>query len=203
VPELLELLPVAAAAFAVPQFWPQVRKLFRTRDVGGLSWAWAALTSVNNAAWFCYFVGSAYWAALLPSASVTTLAGALAVVLAHGGRMTTRSAGIVTAWSLALAIAYASNGLAGLGLLLTGAMVVQVAPSLWVAYTAPRPTGISAGTWGLVAGELSCWLAYGLYQGDPRLVTLGCIGVTASALMLGRVLFLSTPDATGATADLD
>jgi hypothetical protein len=39
----------------------------------------------------------------------------------------------------------------------------------------------------LILGELSCWLAYGLYRSDPRLVVLGVGGVTASVLMLARV----------------
>src|SRR4029453_13180752 len=51
----------------------------------------------------------------------------------------------------------------------------------------PTPTGVAAGTWLLVLGELSCWTIFGLYQGDLRLLTLGVTGVTASALMLARI----------------
>src|SRR5262249_47529468 len=32
-----------------------------------------------------------------------------------------------------------------------------------------------------------CWLAFGLHKSDPRLITLGTTGVTASALMLARI----------------
>ena len=78
-------------------------------------------------------------------------------------------------------------GRTGLGALLTGAFVVQVTPSIWTAYRTPRPTGISSGTWFLILGELSCWLTFGLYQSDPRLITLGVTGVMASALMLARI----------------
>ena len=78
----LDYAPIAAAAFAIPQFLPQLRKLHRTDDPAGVSWPWAALTSVNNAAWFAYFALSAYWAALVPSSSATLLAGALATMLA-------------------------------------------------------------------------------------------------------------------------
>jgi len=39
----------------------------------------------------------------------------------------------------------------------------------------------------LILGELSCWLAFGLHKSDPRLITLGTTGVTASALMLARI----------------
>ena len=56
----LDYAPVAAAAFAIPQFLPQIRKLRRTDDTAGVSWPWATLTSVNNGAWVVYFALSAY-----------------------------------------------------------------------------------------------------------------------------------------------
>jgi hypothetical protein len=36
--DLLDALPIAAAAFAIPQFLPQIRKLRRTGDTAGVSW---------------------------------------------------------------------------------------------------------------------------------------------------------------------
>jgi hypothetical protein len=47
--DLLDAAPIAAAAFAIPQFLPQLRKLRATDDTAGVSWPWATLTSVNNA----------------------------------------------------------------------------------------------------------------------------------------------------------
>ena len=67
--------------------------------------------------------------------------------------------------------------------------MVQVAPSLWSAYRTARPSGVSAGTWALILGELVCFLVYGLAQPDPRLIALGVTGVTASTLMLARILW--------------
>jgi hypothetical protein len=40
----------------------------------------------------------------------------------------------------------------------------------------------------LVLGELSCWTTFGLHTSDLRLIVLGITGVTASALMLIRIL---------------
>ena len=51
------------------------------------------------------------------------------------------------------------------------------------------PSGISAGTWLLILGELSCWTIFGLHELDPRLITLGFTGVTASILMLARLRY--------------
>jgi uncharacterized protein with PQ loop repeat len=179
--------PVAAAAFAVPQFLPQILKLRATHNTAGVSWSWATLTSLNNAAWIAYFALSHYWTALIPSSSVTLLAGVLAVMLTRRGQARPRQAALIGAWAAMLVTAGAVAGRAGLGTLLTAAFILQAAPSVWTAYRTARPTGISAGTWSLILGELTCWLIFGLHESDPRLITLGATGVTMSVLMLARV----------------
>ena len=183
----LDYLPIAAAAFAIPQFLPQLLKLRATDDTAGLSWSWATLTSVNNAAWFAYFTASAYWAALVPAASAALLAGALAIMLTRRGQARARPAVLVSGWVALLVVGVTVAGRAGLGTLLTAAFILQVTPSLWTAYRTAHLTGVAAGTWLLILGELSCWTIFGLYQSDPRLLTLGVTGVTASALMLARI----------------
>ena len=185
--DALDYAPIAATAFAVPQFLPQIRKLLVTRDTAGLSWSWAALTSLNNAAWIAYFALEHYWTALIPSSSATMLAGTLAVLLSIRGQARLRPSIVIATWAMMLVAAYLILGRTGLGALLTAAFVVQVAPSIWTAYRTEHPTGISSGTWLLILGELSCWLTFGLYKSDPRLITLGLTGVTACALMLARI----------------
>jgi len=164
---LLDALPIAAAAFAIPQFLPQIIKLRRTDDSAGVSWPWATLTSVNNAAWVVYFALSAYWTALVPSSSATLLAGALATMLARRGQAKPRPVVLIGVWVALLAVAFAVAGRTGLGTLLTAAFIVQVTPSVWTAYRTARPTGISAGTWMLILGELSCWTSFGVHKSDP------------------------------------
>ena len=185
--DALDYAPIAAAAFAVPQFLPQIRKLRATRDAAGVSWPWAALTSLNNAAWLAYFALAHYWTALIPSCSATVLAATLVLLLSTRGQARLRPSIPVGVWAATLVAAYLVLGRTGLGALLTAAFVVQVAPSIWTAYRTERPTGISSGTWLLILGELSCWLTFGLYKSDPRLITLGLTGVTACALMLARI----------------
>ena len=185
--DLLDALPIAATAFAIPQFLPQLRKLRRTDDTAGVSWPWATLTSVNNAAWLGYFAASTYWAALVPASSATLLAGALAVMLARRGQATAQPAVLISVWIALLAVAFTVAGRSGLGTLLTAAFVVQVTPSVWTAYRTARPTGISPGTWLLILGELSCWMVFGVHRSDPRLMILGLTGVAASLLMLARI----------------
>ena len=191
--DALNYAPIAATAFAVPQFLPQIHKLRATRDTAGVSWAWATLTCLNNAAWIAYFALEHYWTALVPSCSATVLAGTLAVLLSIRGRPQPRPAILISVWTAMLVAAYLVLGRTGLGALLTAACVVQVSPSIWTAYRAERPTGVSAGTWLLILGELSCWLTFGLYKSDPRLITLGLTGMTASAIMLTRIHRASRP----------
>src|SRR5262245_60709311 len=184
---LLDYLPFVAAAFAIPQFLPQITKLRTTDDTTGLSWPWAALTSVNNAAWLTYFTLAHYWTALVPSIAATTLAGALATMLSLRVEVRMRSALVVCCWTALLLAVLAVAGRPGLGTLLAGAFILQVTPSIWTAYRTRRPTGISRGTWTLILCELSCWLTFGLHESDPTLIVLGCSGVIAALLMLGRI----------------
>jgi len=190
--QLLAYLPLAAAAFAIPQFLPQITRLRRTGDATGISWAWAALTSVNNGAWLIYFALAHYWTALLPSVSATVLAAVLLAMLSRRVEVRPRSPLVVSGWAALLVAALVLYGRDGLGAVLTGAFMFQVTPSIWAAYRTQRPTGISRGTWMLVFGELTCWMSFGVYRSDLRLIVLGCTGVTASILMLSRIVSTST-----------
>jgi hypothetical protein len=100
------------------------------------------------------------------------------------------------AWPLLLVVSTVLAGRVGLGTLLSVAFAVQVAPAIWVAYRSPRLTGVAVGTWLLVAGELACWGLYGVHRHDPRLITMGVIGVTAAVLMIARVHATKTRPAT-------
>jgi uncharacterized protein with PQ loop repeat len=183
---MLDLLPIAATLFGVPQYLPQILKLRATGDTAGVSWSWAALTSVNNAAWFVYFMLSGYWTAGLPSAAATALAGTVAVMLIRRKVVWRRTAGLIAAWAGLLSCVGVIWGRIGLGTLLASALVVQVTPSLWTAHRTKLPTGISRATWALVFGELCCWLAFGLWKADTRLIVLGATGTIASTAMLAR-----------------
>src|SRR5271169_463859 len=172
---VFSLLPLAAAILAAPQFLPQLARLARTGQTAGVSWSWAALTSINNAAWAGYFALSGFWTALVPAISAAVLAGTLAVMLAR------RGAGFPRRPAASL------SGRTGLGTALTVAFLLQVTPSVWTAYRADHTTGISTSTWLLIFGELLCWGVFGIYESDPRLIVLGATGVAASLLILARV----------------
>jgi uncharacterized protein with PQ loop repeat len=186
--EVFNLVPIAATAFGIPQFLPQLAKVWRSGDAAGVSWSWAALTSVSNAAWFIYFWLSSFWTALAPASSAAVLAGTLAVMLGRRGSAKWRPTLAIVAWVALLAGAFAIGGRVAFGSLLAASFALQVIPSLWTAFRTTLPTGISAGTWSLIFAELLCWGVYGLHKADPRLIVLGGTGVTASLLILSRLL---------------
>jgi uncharacterized protein with PQ loop repeat len=182
------LLPLAAAFLAVPQFLPQLARVRRAGTTAGVSWSWAALTSVNNAAWLGYFALSGFWTALVPAISATVLSGLLAVVLARrGGGVPRRPLLLASAWTLVLLTAGAGFGRTGLGSALAVAFLIQVTPSVWTVYRSRDTAGVSRGTWLLIFGELLCWGVFGIHEADPRLIVLGATGVVASLLVLARV----------------
>ena len=95
-------LPLVAAFLAVPQFLPQLARIRRAGTTAGVSWSWAALTSVNNAAWLGYFALSGFWTALVPAISATVLSGLLAIVLARRGGVPKRPLMLTSAWAVVL-----------------------------------------------------------------------------------------------------
>ena len=118
-------------------------------------------------------------------------------MLARRGQARARPAILIGGWVALLLGAFTVAGRSGLGALLTAAFILQVTPSLWTAYRTTRLTGVAAGTWLLILGELWCWTIFGLHRSDPRLLTLGATGVTASALMLARIRLPAEPNRPG------
>ena len=187
------LLSLVAAFLAVPQFLPQLARVRRAGTTAGVSWSWAALTSVNNAAWLGYFALSGFWTALVPAISATLLSGLLAVVLARrGGGVPKRPMMLASAWAVVLLTAAAVFGRTGLGSALAVAFALQVTPSVWMVYRSKDTAGVSRGTWLLIFGELLCWGVFGIHEADPRLIMLGATGVVASLLVLARVSWTRT-----------
>lgn len=154
-----------------------------------MSWSWATLTSVSNAAWLLYFVLSGFWMAVAAATSATVLAGLLAIAIARRSGIRKRPAIAISVWTAMLVLAFLLTGRGGLGTVLAASFVLQVIPSIWSAYRSANPSGISRGTWLLIFAELLSWGLYGLLKSDPRLITLGFSGVIASVLVLGRSFY--------------
>jgi hypothetical protein len=183
--DVVAFLPVVAAACAIPQFVPQIRKLRPTEDTAGLSTPWALLTGINNAAWFGYFAASRYWFALVSSSSASILGGGLGIMLQRRRPVPRRTVLLIAGWIAVLGGAAAVDRRL-LGAVLTGAFLIQVVPAVVTAYRTPNPTGIARGTWRLILAEVACWAVFGAAHHDGPLVVLGTTGMTTALLMLHR-----------------
>ena len=184
---LFDLAPLAAAVMAIPQFWPQLRKVGRTGDASGVSMSWAVLTSTNNAAWTVYFALSGFWTALVPSVSATA-AGRRARVRDPPPRSDRPSPCCVDRRVGGVARRrHRARWPGGSGDAVVGGVRRAGRPGDLGRLRSPTLTGVAVGTWLLVAGELACWGVYGVHRHDPRLMTMGVIGITAAGLMLARV----------------
>ncbi len=182
----LDVLPLFAALFALPQFLPQIRKLVRDGDASGVSPLWSALTGVNNAAWIVYFLDVGYTTAIVPNASVVAMSAVLTVLIVRSSQTAIPIVVGAGGWALLVSTITMVWGTEGLRGVLAAAFAVQVIPSLWAAYTIKVPTGLSIGTWRLVLCEMTCWLTFGIGHADTTLTILGITGVTASAAMVRR-----------------
>src|SRR5499427_8499731 len=129
---VVSLLPLVVAILAVPQFLPQLARLARTGETAGVSWSWAALTSINNTAWAGYFALSGFWTALVPAILATAFAGTLAVMFFRRAvRFPRCSAVLALAWIALLITAASLSGRAGLGMVVIVVFLLQVTPSVW------------------------------------------------------------------------
>ena len=79
------------------------------------------------------------------------------------------------------------GGPAALGVVLSVACAVQLAPAVWVAYRCGTPSGVSSGSWALVGIESVLWAVYGIAEGDGALLLLGIIGTAAAIAIVARV----------------
>jgi uncharacterized protein with PQ loop repeat len=182
-------LPLAAAVLAVPQFLPQLARARRAQSIAGVSWSWAALTSVSNCGWLTYFSLSHLWTGLVPAVAACGLSGWLAVVLARRlGGVPVRPALLALGWAGVLVVSTVLFGRVGLGSAMAVAFAVQMTPPVLAVYRSADTSGVALGTWWMIFGELACWGVFGLHEHDGRLIVLGATGVVASVLVIVRVV---------------
>lgn len=185
---LAPVLPLAAGAFAAPQYVPQLLRVRRLGAAAGVSWTWAALACVNNLAWAGYFLWAGMPTGLVAVLSCALVAGLLTLELTRSaGGVAPGPVALVLLWAVVMALAGLLGGRPALGAAMNVALLVQVVPAVVSAWRAPAATGISVGTWLLVMAELTCFGLAGLARGDLTLVLLGLTGDLAGALMLARV----------------
>lgn len=193
VDELVEVVGALALSATAVAVVPQIRRVVRTGTTAGVSPDWALLGAISTAGWTAYTALRGLW--------WTTAADALAcgsyvvtlVVLARRSAPPRWLAG--AAWAGLFPLAWVVGGLDLVGTLLSIAFLVQITPSLAVAYRHRALDGVSAPTWALIGAEGSLWLVYGAAKADAAVTAFGGIALAASGAMLARLWSVRRPAA--------
>jgi uncharacterized protein with PQ loop repeat len=176
-----------ATILAVVGSGPQIRRLWRTHDASGVALSTATIGIVSEAAWVRYTIEGGLWSAVPESVLATVVNVVLAGAVIRAGVPLARAAAGTVGWCAVLVAAELVGGPAALGVVLSVACAVQLAPAVWVAYRCGTPSGVSSGSWALVGIESVLWAVYGIAEGDVALLLLGIIGTAAAIAIVARV----------------
>ncbi|HGG56724.1 MAG TPA: PQ-loop repeat-containing protein [Nannocystis exedens] len=180
--EIVGALAFVASAVAI---LPQARRVLRTGETGGVSPDWAMLGAISTAAWTIYTALRGLWWATVADAIAS--ASYLITVAALVRRAAVPRWWAAALWAGLFVAAATTGGLNLVGAVLSVAFVVQITPSIVVAFRSDEVDGISSATWMLVAFEGALWLAYGVGRNDNAVVAFGAIALLAGTTILLRV----------------
>lgn len=177
---------ISATALAGISLIPQIVKLVRTRDPGGVSASWPAIGLVINGAWSAYLIQAGLWPASISTFLMVTFFAVVMWALRRAGvpLETSIVRGTVLAGIL-VGLAWAAGWFL-LGAFLGFAHFLQMAPAIYTAYRTRRPTGIAPATWWIAATEGSLWAYYGWFHGDVPIMIFAATYFATAGLMLAR-----------------
>jgi len=181
-----ELLAWTATSLAALSALPQLRRLRDTHDLAGLSAAGPLIGTVNETGWLFYVTVAELWSAMPEPVLMVGSNVAMAVAIRHHGGLHLRPLALAGAWAGTLTVVTTSFGWAALGLLLSIAYAIQMAPCVWSAFRSRRPTGIAPMTWTFYAAEATLWCVYAVVHGDRPILCYGLIGATSAVAILVR-----------------
>ena len=165
---------------------PQIAKLIRTGDSAGVSTTWPALGVLSNIGWTGYLAHEALWASLVAPVGATAGYSVTMWALARTGRPLGPSLGRAAGFGAVLVATLLVGGWTALGVALGLSFGVMMAPSIWVAFRTPDPSGIAPGTWWLGLAEGLLWGFYGWHHADEGILTFAAIAIAGSVAMLLR-----------------
>jgi len=182
---VVEVVGAAALVVTAIAVIPQTARMIRTRSTAGVSPVWAMLGAVSTGVWTAYTAARGLWWATAADALACLSYVSAVVVLARHGVGPRLTAGAL--WLAVFVISYLAADLAGVGIVLAFAFIVQVAPSIWTAYRSGDLSGASIVTWRLTLAEGVLWFSYGWMKGDAAVVAFGLFAAIASVLMISRI----------------
>jgi hypothetical protein len=183
---LANIAIVLAMASSITFLIPQIVKLVRTRDSEGVSSTWPALGFMINVGWFVYLMSQQLWISVIAPFVTFVSYGVTLWALRRTGRDLSKSSTRGVVGAMALIAVGTAGGWKVLGVVLGVSYGVMLAPSIWTAYRAAIPSGISPFTWWLGLAEALLWGYYGWFHSDRGIITFMVVGVIGSGLMLIR-----------------
>ncbi len=195
--EMLTAAVIAANVLGGAMALPQALKLLRSRQVRGVSTAWAAISATVNGWWVAYGFGVGD-VGIVPVSAVSVIAYlTIAVALVRFGPTSAgRVVGTMTVVTLAIGtvplVVLGLGGWAAAGITLGALYGIQLSPAVVTVYRSHDVSGVSAATWTMALAEAVLWGVYGFAHRDPGLIALAATGSTMSALVLLR-LFVRRP----------
>jgi uncharacterized protein with PQ loop repeat len=200
---LAVLMGSCAVALAVAISVPQLLRLLRTGQVGGVSLAASANSTISFAAWTVYALSvDDVW--LLASSAVGVPGQALTTWLAFRRGASRSRLWMPVTWIAILMAAAATDRTLDTHLAagVVGASVLwYLTPALVEAWRSPDVSGIAAGSWWVLTAEGAVFLAYGSLTGEPAMSLYGLVCLVGSAAMLARLAIGPRPATCGPVAD--
>jgi uncharacterized protein with PQ loop repeat len=197
--DVATVIAVLATSLTVAYGWPQVRRLRRTGDVRGVSLTTATLSVASEIGWLIYLSGEGLWSAVPEAILTMSVSLTLTVALLRAGAEWLIGVAAAAAWAVLLVGGRVLGGPAAIGMLLSVTYAIQLVPSVWTAWRAWCPSGVSPGAWTVRFTQSVLWGSYGYMRSDPPLVTLGVIGSVASAGVLARLVITRARSSTART----
>ncbi len=187
---MLTLMTSVALVVGCSFLLPQLVRLVRFHDPSGVSTSAAALGVVQTGGWIVYGLGVGAWAVVVPSGlalpqyicvvlmTATTRSArwrALALVAASGLTITAVTVG---------AARWGPGPWAGLGFVVTVAVVWQYLPAVVTAHGADGTFGLSIPTWLLTGMNGAVWAMYGATTQAWAVTAYGLVLISAATAVL-------------------
>ncbi len=177
---------VVATILAVASLFPQIGKLWTTRDPAGVSITWPALGLVTNLGWTAYLYHQRLWLSVPSAALMVIFYGVILLLLVRAGERLWAAAARGIGWGVTLGAVWMAGGWLVLGVVLGASAAIQVVPAIWTAFRTYAPSGISPGTWWIILVEAALWGVYGTAYADLAIIIFAITASATAVLMLAR-----------------
>lgn len=172
---------------------PQLVRLVRFRDPSGVSTSAAAMGVIQTGSWVVYGLGTGAGAVAVPASLALPQYVGVVLLSATTARARWRALALVSfAGSIVVTVTVASawwgpGPWAGLGVIVTVAVLWQYLPAVTGAFGADGTFGLSASTWVLIGTNGLVWAGYGAITNAWAVAAYGLVLVSATAAVLSAI----------------